>query len=276
MPKEEYKNDHDNLYPSKGRDGDPNCPLCQGRGCVTKILPNGVPGVFRCKCILIRDILINVDRGWANLSKAPKIESSPLQDCGASSLYVTAERPDFRAHVRWLAVRMGPDWFFKVISDVDLMTAWLGNIALRGDEIYDSDVARDLERINRYRLLMDLVEPPELLIVITGVKVARNIAMSEVLAETILQREHLSRPTWVVDQPNNAIKEGHLCYSPTIREILSQWKHIQLDKQFDESFDSTVSTIGGLAPSSKSDLNNYPGKKNKEVTAKREKGGAKK
>jgi hypothetical protein len=61
--------------------------------------------------------------------------------------------------------------------------------------------------------LVDLVEPPQLLIIRLGVKVARNQAMPEVFMEGVQLRLHTGKPTWIWDQPDYPFREGHLCWS---------------------------------------------------------------
>jgi hypothetical protein len=255
MPNEHFKNDNDHLYQKRDGDGDPECPDCLGRGCLQRMGGNGIPGVVRCHCVLLRDILANVDRGWVRLSKAPKLKTSPLCGLENESVLITANDLDLRAHLRTAAIKKSaekPDWFFKVVTDADLMTAWLGNIAEAGGEVFDPDVVRDIEWERGARSLVSLVLPPELLVVKMGVKIARNVAMSEVLAETILQREHLSLPSWVVDQPKNRLLEGHICWSTVVAQCTADWEVVELASEQEEDFskDPGMTIIGGASQSS--------------------------
>lgn len=241
MQKENDGN-NDLIYPLRTGDGSPDCPDCHGRGCVQHILPNGLPGVVRCHCVLYRDILANVERGWAKLSGAAKVKDTPLWDKTQECVYVTAANPDFKAHLRTAAIKRSyqqKNWYFRVVTDADLMTAWLSNLAEKGEEIYDADVVRDIEWERGYRDLVALVHPPDLLIIRVGIKTARNAAMPEVLAEALLQREHEGRPTWVVDSPRNPLKEGCLSWSETVMDILDDWPHIVLKPDLKEKSSGT-------------------------------------
>lgn len=207
--------------------GDPNCAVCQGRG----RLPaegNGPPALTLCRCVLHQEILANVERGMRGLSKAAKVPSSPLLKYMDADARVTARTPWFQAHLRHVAVRQPPRWGFRVCTDADLMQAWLATAALAGHEIRDPDAAEGLARRSLdFMTLVDIALPPTLLIIRLGVKSARNVAMPEVLLEAIRVRTHEGRPTWVWDQPDNPLMEGHIGWSPTVVEEISGWAHVR-------------------------------------------------
>lgn len=221
--------------------GDPDCKACGGDG----VLPverteafgaqevRHPPTFRRCQCVIFRDIISNVDRGMMGLSKAARVAKSPLAERMAEDFWITAPKAWFRSHLRHIAIRQPPTWYFKVASDADLITAWLASIALKGQDILDPDAAKvSITHLT----LADLVEPPELLIVRLGVKAARNEATPEVLLETLNLRDHLGLPTWIWDQPGYKLEQGHICYSPQLADYLSDWPH---------------DAVSGVAPSSK-------------------------
>jgi len=183
------------------------------------------PAYRRCKCVLHIDILANVDRGMPGLSKAVRVKSSSLSGGEAANMWITAPKPWFMSHLRHVAIRQPPTWYFKVASDVDLITAWLASAALKGHEILDPDAAN--VSLTHFTLV-DLVTPPTLLIIRLGVKVARNVAAPEVLLEALQHRSALNLPTWLWDQPTYPLEEGHICYSAQIADYLSDWKHVQV------------------------------------------------
>ena len=67
-----------------------------------------------------------------------------------------------------------------------------------------------------------------LLIIRLGVKTARNSAMPEVLAETIELRQHLGKPTWVVEETGKPLEEGHISWSRAVEDALDGWEKIPL------------------------------------------------
>lgn len=209
--------------------GDPNCPKCGGRGVLVAEPDQSLgqvdhpPAYYRCQCVLYKDILANVERGMKGLTKAAKVKKSRLAGYRDRDLWVTASKPWFAAHLRHMAIRRPPVWYFRVVSDADLMTSWLASIALKGKDILDPDAATvSLTHLT----LVDLVQPPALLIIRLGIKQARNITMSEVLHEALSHRQHLDLPTWLWDQPNAPLNDSHRCWSPAIEEFLYDWKHI--------------------------------------------------
>ena len=215
-------------------DGRPDCPECQGRGVVrapvsTVTSPYAVcPQTRVCKCVLMRDVIANVERGWKGLMAAPPIPSSPLRGRETESLLIVTTVSLFQRHLRHVACRMGPRWFFQVVTDADLMEAWLSK-DLPEEDIADPDVnfIRG-SRPTRYSTLMELVEPPELLVLRLGVKVARNRAMPEVLLEALQHRQHRSQPTWVVDLSYAQLGEEHVSWSPQVEEFLGTLARVSL------------------------------------------------
>ena len=187
----------------------------------------GIPITRPCSCQIARDIVRNVNRGWPNLIAAPQIDGSPLSELTNTDVYITASDASLRAHLRHVALRMGAWWGFKVHTDADLMTAWLAPIAIAGKEILDPEAtAVSTEKAT----LVDLVEPPELLILRLGVKSARNSAMGEVLLEALLHRAHIGKPVWVVDQPGRLFDPSHLAFSEDALHHIQQWERVALDE----------------------------------------------
>ena len=195
------------------------CPKCFGVGYVEDEKSNlGVPTTKPCPCTMAKEIVRNLNRGWVGLSTAPKLSASPLMDHVWDFLHITADDESLRSHLKHVGIRMGWTWGFKVITDSDLMTAWLAPIALSGKEILDPDAT---SVSTAHATLVDLTEPPDLLVLRLGVKAARNSAMCEVFLETLLHRIHLDRPVWVVEQPTRRLDPSHTCYPEDAMRILS-------------------------------------------------------
>jgi hypothetical protein len=223
-------------------DGDKDCTFCLGRGVVSDDeKPIFGSEITRpCVCTLKRDVLVNVERGWVGLAKAKPIEKSPLYGLHKENLWITASGKDLREHLRHIAVRMGPSWYFRVVTDIDLMNSWLAKDL---PVIYDVEVEQARQEYavsNQATNLTELIEAPELLIVRLGVKAARNSATPEVLLETLQHRDHLGKTTWVIDQKIYPLQAGHIAYSDGVCAFISDWKHIKL------GVDDSVPNTGGI------------------------------
>ena len=202
---------------------DPDCKICDGGGTIDADPdPPHPPSFFRCDCVFRQDVLENVERGLRGLSKAPRLKTSPLLEKEEANLWVTAG-DEFQAHLRHLAIRKPFSWSFRVVSDAELVTAWLASIALNGGDILDADAHRIS---TRFITIPDLVVPPDLLVIRMGIKVARNAASPEVLAEAINTRYHEKKPTWIWDEPHQPLNTGHLFWSDSVGRILKNWEHI--------------------------------------------------
>lgn len=210
--------------------GDPKCLTCKGRGRLSVTPPKGYrgpPSLRLCRCVLIRDILRNVERGMSGLSKARRVSKSPLTEHLKHDLLIHAEEDWFRAHMRFVALRQSPMWDFRVVSDADLMQAWLATAASKGMEILDSDVRQSMDRMSlRYMTLTDIAASAALLVIRLGVKAAANKEMPNVLLETIRTRDHEGLPTWIWESPSAPLQVGHLCWSQEIAEEIDEWTSI--------------------------------------------------
>jgi len=178
---------------------------------------------MNCRCVQARIVAYNVERAWKGLMRAPRIESSPLLEYTRSNMWVRGRQLTFQKHLKHVAIRhiakYGP-WFFKVATDADLITAWLATTILRGGEIYDPDAQNpSMEHLT----LVDLILPPDLLIIHLGIKRASNKEMAGVLHEALSTRYHEDKPTWLFDQPYAPLAPGHLCYDMSLEDSLAMW-----------------------------------------------------
>lgn len=169
-------------------------------------------------------------RGLGDAERLSPSEKSPLSTFVKKDLWITASTGWFRAHLRHVAARV-PNayrWGFNVVTDSDLVVAWLATAALGGAKIYDGDFHSEAAPVSLTKMtLVDIADPPELLIIRLGVKAARNSATSEVLMEALTHRAHAMKPTWLWDQPDNRFSEGHLAYSHVVADFISTWNRLR-------------------------------------------------
>lgn len=204
-------------------DGTPTCKFCKGRGVTEMRIEDRPPGMITpatviCSCVTLRDRLKNMDGAWPGLSLATSLKAvSSLDVLIKKNVWITAPTARFRAHLHRVAKSQSSLWHFLVASDADIMTSWLGSVAIKGAEIFDTEASISTKHVT----IVDLVEPPSLLILLLGIKTARNAATAEVVLEALQHRLHVGKPTWVIDQPEQPLKPGHLAYSPALAEILA-------------------------------------------------------
>lgn len=216
--------------------GRPNCPKCGGKG-IVNVPDSPILEVRPCECTLVQDLLTNLERGWKGLRFAENIQgTSPLLEMAKSgeSCWITADNDVLRSHLKHVALRMSSKWHFSVSSDADLLSAWLASVPLSGLRVMDPEIAMRLSEhapVSMNKLtLIDLVLPPDLMIVILGVKAARNNAMPEVFHEAMTTRIHEGKPIWVVDQSFRPFAEAHRAYSMEARMEMRDFNRIHLEE----------------------------------------------
>jgi len=213
-----------------------SCEICGGYGFVQEDGgPLGIPQARPCECRMIKSLDAQAEKAWKGLSEIKPRKKTILSKHLTKSIILVGEKDNLASHLRsalWDHRR--PEKFVKVVSDATLMSAWLNNLSASNREIYDPDFIRDV----RASSLEDLVESPSLLIVRLGVKGARNSAMPEVMTETVALRDHLSKPLWIVTEPDRPLEEGHICWSRAFEESIEGWETVPLVKGYSKKASS--------------------------------------
>ncbi len=229
------------------------CQKCFGTGFVDDEKTHmGIPMTRACSCLLAKDISDRLEKAWKGIVQAAKITESPLLDLWDQDVFITASAATLRSHLRLVGIHVMRQyrWGFKVVSDSDLITAWLANVAVSGQEIFDPDA---MSASTEKATLVDLVDPPQLLVIQLGVKSARNRAMWEVFLEALQHRRHVQKPTWVVDQPDHRFDVNHIAFSDAALTFMAGWENVALDERRPSSVkEADPGTIGlvemGFAP----------------------------
>ena len=202
------------------------CDKCGNSGFI-RIISDGTtpPQSKRCDCRRKQDLAENMERGWKGLVFASRIPKTELSDVLRKNVWITATTDLFKGHFRRVAIEKGPLWRFKVLTDADLVQAWLANISMKGVEIMDNDF-KELDPLeNDYLTLEHAAKSNKFLCIILGVKSASNKETPNVLMEVLRIRYQLNMPTWIVDQPERPLSYGHLCFSTELEFFLKQWPH---------------------------------------------------
>lgn len=186
----------------------------------------GPPGVRECICRALIRVRANVEAGHPGLLAYPVIESSILLGKQDSNLWITADEDWFYQNLRHVAVRQSPTWGFRVSTDADIIQAWLATDVAKGAQMFDADLAEVAPESLTHLTLHDIALPPHLLVIRVGVKAARNAALPEVLMEAVNLRLHARRATWIWDQADKPLSEGHRAYSAEVGNAIRMWEHI--------------------------------------------------
>ncbi len=205
----------------------PNCLECGGFGMVP-LRAGDVekpPAFARCSCVLKEDIMANASQVMPGLLTALPVKRSPLTNKTNQNTWITAPERWFSSHLRHVSIRQTPVWSGRVVSDADLITSWLANIALKGMDVLDAD---SYGVSTQFITVPDLVIPPDLLVIRMGVKAARNSACAEVMVEAINLRKHEKKPTWIWDQPEHPLAPGHLFWSGDVGQALSGFQMVRV------------------------------------------------
>ena len=215
------------LYPY----ADPDCPHCGGTGFI--LGESMLEGGFDCQCMLDALRVENMEKIWKSLSTAPNIpvlrDAPPLLKLTKHSLWITSPLEIFRAHLKAVCFHKSTLWDAKVRTDAMILDSWFGTLKAQGAKIYDIEIEKSiLEAID----IRDLVEPPELCVIVLGIKQLPNKEAPNSLLEAIGYRKHVGKPTWIVDQPDHPIDQmHHRFYSETLDRWLRNkraWPHLHL------------------------------------------------
>ena len=200
--------------------------------------------VKTCRCEIARRLATLQEKAWVGLPAHPASRGvSPLLKMVGKNTVITANNHDLRSHLKNVSTSLGLGWSFRVVSDQDLIGAWLANVAAKGNVLYDKEA---IQVSSRVATLPDLVEPPAHLIIRLGVKNARNAAMAEVFHESLTIREQVGKPTWVVEQPDKRLDSTHLCWSEQVDDFLGDWGRVFVNPE------------AGLSPDISHEVNGVP------------------
>jgi hypothetical protein len=220
------------------------CEYCDGSGFKTYTVDSG-NGTYHtemsaCICTYTKMLVSHIIRAYSGTKNVPmnyRVDSSPLSTLSTSA-WITLNTSRalykfFAGHILCAGLDRGLDWNFKVVTDAELMSAWLANAYKEGQKIYDNDSKHDFTDIGsetlKYVSLEDLVRPSEYLIVLSGVKRAPNKAMGAVFAETLQIREADNKKTWFVDSTYTPYDSFSLAWDPVAAGTLADYEKVVVE-----------------------------------------------
>lgn len=225
----------------------PDCPDCHGAGFiypVSMFTRVGEKGGHFCPCALDGMRRENMERIWESLSLAPDDATlraePPLRAFIRQNLWITApgitfgkplHRTTFGAHLKALMYMMPTMWDCRVFPDTELITSWFGTAKAQGIKIMDLEADKStLQAID----IRDLMEPPELVIIICGLKRLPNKECKNAILEALGFRAFVGKPTWLVDQPGESTELSdpkHQFFSDDLIGRLRTWVHVRVDSR---------------------------------------------
>jgi hypothetical protein len=221
-----------------------DCTVCKGEG----LLRVDDLTTRMCLCAYARALAAHLG---PEISKATSLKVSPfyvrsefpgappLRDLTEENMFFRGTWDQLLPHFKYVLCLKGLDYRFKIVTDERLKSVFVGDTgykARRGKT--DNE-----EPING---LADLVNDARLLIIRLGFLGYKNVAMSGLLKEALMLREVARKPTWLVENPENAFVPGNHSYSEEV------WSYIT--RNFDTSLDFTqsmpsVAEVVGVAAS---------------------------
>ncbi len=100
----------------------------------------------------------------------------------------------FLRHFKWVAAFKGSPWSAQFVTDLDLISVYVGSTNYRSRPVSD----RDAGKHKIYNSLDDLLCDADLTVFRIGLIEHQNKAAANVLAEALSLRHHLGKPSWVV------------------------------------------------------------------------------
>ncbi len=154
----------------------------------------------RCECLL--EVQFQQWVGGA-IYNAEDINETGLLDRLDDDLFIRASHQQFLAHWKRILREQEFTFFWRLVTDSKMRDIFVGN-----DE--------------KFHALSSLVRNPELLVIRMGVLSYKNVAMPGLILEALKIRQFEDKPTWVVNDPDNPFKKGHLAWSGELEYFLEQ------------------------------------------------------
>ncbi len=232
--------------------GDPQCNNCHGLGKTR----TGPEDWAQCVCAFRK---VFAHKVGVELAEAAQIRSSPLftpsktkgkpveVDLTDTDLFIKGWWEDLLPHFRLallcMHLRYGNQYTHLIVTDERLKSVYLGA------EAYTTQSRKKRDDMRTFNTLSDLVgETQNLVIVRLGFLGYPNKAMPGILRETLMIRQALKLPTWVVEEPNSIFGPGHFSYNEDLATYIeSRYKVIDLVKEKKDA-DMTPRGVADMSP----------------------------
>lgn len=182
------------------------CAKCNGQGYVETD-----KGAYECECEMFRRIALSME---VAVRKAPTREAHinhPLVDKVRRDVFVVAAWSDMKAIVKVATLKHYPK-SVKIISDLDIKTVFVG---ARSKQSHADDYLGPV-----YNSIEDLMDPPDLAVVVLNRLTHDNKAAAGALEEALCYRLDKAKPTWVLSDLDRPFGAGSPAYSPSLMDLL--------------------------------------------------------
>lgn len=161
-----------------------------------------IAGMARERCDCLLEVQFQQWVGGAIYNAETREESELLEHLD-DDLFIRASHQQFLAHWKHTLRHQDFTFFWRLVTDSKMRDIFVGN-----DE--------------KFHALSSLVHNPELLVIRMGVLSYKNVAMPGLILEALKIRQFEDKPTWVVNDPDNPFKAGHLAWSGELEYFLEQ------------------------------------------------------
>lgn len=199
------------------------CPICKRPDGRIEVDDHG--STKQCVCSFRSDCRKRLP---PDIAGAGPIKDSPLLKIGGpgevfvdlttENLFIKGCWSDLAPHLlRVLTYKMLHNLMypFQIIMDAQLRDIYVGS------EAYTARSRKKRDDIPTYNNLSDAIgADKELVIIRLGFLGHPNKAMPGILKEVIRLRRGLSKPTWIVEEPNSIFGPGHFSYDPEVAEMI--------------------------------------------------------
>ncbi len=215
-----------------------SCEICKDKGAVVdRIDENGLT-IYR-RCICATENLFRVKLGRA-LFEATRIQKSGIEQLVDKNLFLNCSVEALYAHLRFTVIYQGLGLHFRLASDHELLSVFLGNN----------------EEEKTTRVFLD----PQLLVLQLGLVGYSNKALPGVVSEIVQLRLAENKPTWL--SAENDLSSSDLYYSEVLRRLVDDYfDKVRLGKAASKNKVSTAAPIiGQQIKSSAKNLNDIASK----------------
>lgn len=190
---------------------DKTCKTCGGLGIIQVDDLNSK----MCLCAYARAMLVHLGPeigGAKPLTESPLYVREPFYDATKDNIFLKGRWKTLISHLKFSLCVKGLDFMTRVTSDERLKEIYLGK------ESYGQRAKGKRDEVETFNNLDDFVREPDLLVLRLGFLGHKNIAMPGILKETLMLREFVQKPTWLIEDPAN---DWGLSYSDDL------WSYIQ-------------------------------------------------